>query len=341
MHIDVRRLGVAALIVCLLRPGAHADSGSYVTSVAIDVPSFHGIAPRVGLTYDSQGGNSPVGTGWALQASSAIERASPGRGVPRYDDSKDIFFFDGVELIACAGSGSPSPSCLPAVGGTYFSKVENFLRILHDPTNSTWTVWSKDGTESAYVQERQVLGVIALDWTRTRRWVLSSVTDTHGNRVDYHYTDGARPTTQAPDLFSDIYLDRITYATGIACEASPPCEPAPCRECPEPYQRGAVLPGAEIKFFWEERPDPLSFGIGPGLAETAKRLKSIRVMNAGQRIGVYVLQHLESASSKRSLVSAMKQYRQRRRRLREPRRLLRHAFRRRPPLKRRQRASPL
>ncbi len=310
MRIARRLMEVAGLMFMAGFPvmPALADSGSYSTSVSIAVPVFHGLAPRISLTYDSQGGNGSVGTGWSLQAASSIQRASPGQGVPRYDDSKDIFLLDGVELIACAGSASPSPSCLPAVGGTYFSRVENFLKIVHNTTASTWTVWSKDGSRSTYVQERKSLGPTTLVWTTTRRWLLANVVDTHGNRVDYHYSDGTPTAGQASDLTPDIYLDKITYAGGVACQDSPPCRPTPGQECKPPVKRGDILPGAEVRFFWEPRADPVSFGNGHGLVHMDLRLKSIRVMNAGQRIAVYVLRYNASASSKQSLVSSIKQY---------------------------------
>ncbi len=289
-----------------------ADSGNYTTAVPIAVPSFHGIAPHIGLAYHSQGGNSSVGTGWILQAGSQIERVSRGRGTPRYDDSQDIFLLDGAELVPCAGSNSPSPSCMPAVGGTYFGRVENYLKIVHNTTASTWAVWAKDGTKSTYVQERPTLNFQTLTWTTTRRWLLSSVRDSHGNHVDYHYSDGVRSASQPSDVTADIYLDSITYAEGSACEDSPPCtEPPgdlPTKVCGKPYKRGDPLPGAEIKFFWEDRPDPISFGDGHGLADTGSRLKSIRIMNAGRRVGVFVLQHSVSAVSGRSLVNSVKQY---------------------------------
>src|SRR5262249_13141795 len=104
--------------------------GSYGDSIAIEVPPYHGMEPKLALDYSSTAGNGPFGVGWRLNGFSVIERASsPGRGTPRYKSS-DIFLLDGEELVPCAAhklpngsAGSLSPSCSTAVAA-YGSSAE-------------------------------------------------------------------------------------------------------------------------------------------------------------------------------------------------------------------------
>jgi hypothetical protein len=82
-------------------------AGSFTQAIPIAVPAFRGLEPRIALGYSSEGGNGFLGAGWGLSGFSAIQRAKPGRGTPRYD-ANDIYLLDGVELLACP----------PPAGGT-------------------------------------------------------------------------------------------------------------------------------------------------------------------------------------------------------------------------------
>ena len=64
------------------------------------MPQYHGLEPKLKLTYSSSGGNGWIGVGWGLNGLSFIERALPGGGAPNYD-SNDAYFMDGMELIPC------------------------------------------------------------------------------------------------------------------------------------------------------------------------------------------------------------------------------------------------
>jgi RHS repeat-associated protein len=138
--------------------------GSYRQSIAISTPPFHDLEPHLELTYDSSGGNGFVGTGWRLAGFSTIERASPGGGIPRYDDG-DIYLLDGEELVPCP-PGGPSPSC--RAGGTHFAKTESFERIQRvRPAGpglagqEWWVVTDRFGTQRTY----RPLGDLPPQWT--------------------------------------------------------------------------------------------------------------------------------------------------------------------------------
>ena len=125
-----------------LAPGAQAQEstgpaqqpapfdGSYTTAIPIKVPPYHGLEPKLALAYSSAGGNGWLGVGWSLSGISTIERASPGKGAPRYDDS-DIFLLDGQELVPCTLGG-----------GQFCTKVQSYKKIVYVGSHNTWRVWS-------------------------------------------------------------------------------------------------------------------------------------------------------------------------------------------------------
>src|SRR5689334_11245212 len=82
--------------------------------IPIDVPPFHGIEPKLSLSYNSSGGNRWVGVGWGLLGFSTIERTSASGGTPQWDHS-DRFVLDGEPLVACAAD-TPSPPPASSAG---------------------------------------------------------------------------------------------------------------------------------------------------------------------------------------------------------------------------------
>ncbi len=153
--------------------------GALATSVAIDVPGFHGIAPAVRLAYQSSVASGLAGAGWNLTAGSRITRTSATGGISALA-ADDRYWLDGAELVPCA-AGSASPSCASAIrafgsaAGFYSTRIESFRRVRRDPGG--WTVWDRDGTISSYVTG-----------DGEASYPLRVVRDPHGNRVDYEWT---------------------------------------------------------------------------------------------------------------------------------------------------------
>src|SRR5215467_8913834 len=69
-------------------------AGELDERIAIAVPKFHGIEPRLALAYHSSDRNSFGGWGWSLAGLKQIVRMSPGRGAPTWTTA-DQFVLDG------------------------------------------------------------------------------------------------------------------------------------------------------------------------------------------------------------------------------------------------------
>lgn len=173
------------------------EGGLFTQRLPIRVPPFHGLEPKLALTYSSQGPNGFVGVGWSLAGFSAITRTSPIYGVPRYDSS-DEMVLDGQRLIPCV-SGSFGASCSNpggASGGQYYAtKVESYQRVNFQQSTDTWTVWQTDGTRATY---SPVFGTAR----GTRMWGLTSVADTFDNTVFYRWMC---------DTGNDCYPSSVIY----------------------------------------------------------------------------------------------------------------------------------
>jgi RHS repeat-associated protein len=174
-----------------------ASHGTFSEKIAITVPAFRGISPKLSLDYDSSGENGWLGVGWSLGGLSRIERASANKGAPKYD-ANDIYLLDGEQLVACV-TGSASPSCTS--GGTHSTKTESYSKITLTGSgpSSTWTVIAKDGTRSVYTAI-----YLVSSGTQVFKWGKSQVIDTKNNVVNY---------TWAVNQFGCCweYPDSVTY----------------------------------------------------------------------------------------------------------------------------------
>jgi RHS repeat-associated protein len=247
--------------------------GAYTRTIPIAVPPFHGIEPRLALSYNSQSGNGFVGVGWGLAGFSTIQRAGRGRGAPSYNDT-DLFFLDGMELIPCA-PGSQSPSCTnpdDSGSGTYYStRIESFARIKRDTSANRWALWRKDGSRVTY-DAVYTVGTPAQGFSKVFRWGISRVEDTHTNAVDYAWSC---------DPGADCYPDRVTYN------------------------------GATVTLLRELRPDRISFGNGAYVGQTSYRLKTVKVEVGGQLARAYAVQYAAkdwNNATNRSVVSSVQQF---------------------------------
>jgi len=244
-------------------------AGSFTTSVPIQVPSYHGLQPGLALRYSSQAGDGWLGEGWALDGTSVIERQSGVHGLPAWDGS-DHYALDGTDLVACAG-GSPrvtaSPSCAHQVAGTagYASQVASDQRITFTSSaqGGTWTVWRTDGTTVTY-EPATVTSKGVLDWR------VSTVRDTSGNTVSYHWTDTAG---NEPELSSIRYGDVV------------------------------------LTFKTISRQDPMTVADGAGLLAENDLLSEVDETAAGQPVRSYRLSYtLNAGTTRESFLQSVRQY---------------------------------
>ncbi|MEO7733224.1 MAG: toxin TcdB middle/N-terminal domain-containing protein, partial [Kofleriaceae bacterium] len=200
-------LGVLVLTWATLARGTPYESGgkvdpyfgAYTEDVPIVVPAYHGLEPRLSISYNSSAGNGVVGVGWSLRGLSVIEMTNIGAGAA----TELTYALDGEPLVACdrqtdrdSAGVAQSPSCEPgavpspsqAVVTGYSTMSESYVKIQHEvsilPGTDRWHVWLKNGTHAIYEPSDA--------WTYDDlhvKYVITSVTDTSvaGNTVTYDW----------------------------------------------------------------------------------------------------------------------------------------------------------
>ncbi|HYM99790.1 MAG TPA: SpvB/TcaC N-terminal domain-containing protein, partial [Aestuariivirgaceae bacterium] len=252
-------------------------NGAFDTTIPIKVPAFRGLEPRLGFHYNSSFGitnfsrpGGELGIGWRISGLSVIEAASTGRGVPKFDGS-DIYLRDGEEIISCTSSMT-SPSCTS--GGTHVMRVETYERIKRDTAANSWEVTQRDGTKLLYKrlgdgQTYDATNATTNTLATSYKWFLRSVTDTHGNVVNYSYWCNGIP---------NCYINSITYN------------------------------GTTITFYREVRSDVVSYATGLGLGSVGLRIKTVDVSLTEGRVAAYKLTYETSATSGSSRLTAVQEY---------------------------------
>jgi RHS repeat-associated protein len=188
-----------------------ADPFTGVASLSLPItvpPGRNGVQPQLALSYASTSGNGIAGLGWSIEPPT-ITRLTE-KGVPRYDDGRDIFVLSGVEELAEVPGA-------PAGATAYRPRTEGlFARILHwkDAARDFWEVRTKDGGVQYFGDPAGTDqdGSVLRDPDspgRIFRWALSQRRDSFGNTIQYEYE-----TDTGEDAFhrwSQLYLKRIRY----------------------------------------------------------------------------------------------------------------------------------
>jgi hypothetical protein len=194
-------------------PGAFAvnERGAATYTIPIQVPpGVGGVEPKLALSYNSQRGNGPLGVGWALTGTSAITRCPATmaqdsiRGAVRYDFG-DRFCLDGQRLVVESGNYGVKSTW-------YRTEVESYQRVLQagpatdgDPVGpSVFIVQTRDGMSMTYGGTDNSR-LQAQGKTANAAWMLSTVIDPHGNRMDFTYVKESG--------FGVAYPSRIDYTS--------------------------------------------------------------------------------------------------------------------------------
>lgn len=222
-------------------PQLNTGTSAYSVKVAIP-PGTAGLQPEVVLRYNAGAGNGPFGLAWSW-APMSIQRQVE-KGLPTYG-GPDTFTFQGEELVELTD-------------GTF--RVENefgFMRFRR--FGEGWEVHDKTG-------RRYLLGASAEGRVRrpegtgfndTFRWLVESVRDVHGNRMEYRYAS-------FPDSPGELYCSEIRYAlSGEHFHA--------------------------VQFDYEAREDAFSGYLGGFEIRTARRCREIVVRSDGALVRRYRL----------------------------------------------------
>lgn len=239
-------------------PDLHTGTGNFTVPIALPT-GRNGFQPQLNLVYSTGNGNSPFGLGWSLSIPGVSRKTS--KGVPRYDDSKDVFILSGAEDLVPVEKFIEEDLTKVHHRTRYRPRTEGlFARIdyYHDADNNYWEIRSKDGLVSFYGTERpadadsnwQDPAVVAdpSDRMKVFAWKLTQTLDPFGNRIEYEYErdlikdghngNGNNSSENGPHHWDQIYLKQIRYAD---------------------YTEGGETKFlVSVSFVYEDRPDPFS-----------------------------------------------------------------------------------
>lgn len=243
-----------------------STAGGATWSMAFVVPpGTNGVQPSVGIAYNSQGGDGPLGWGWNITGLSAITRTGSDwyRDVdpnpdPQFNGvvgvtftSADRFALDGQRLVLLTGSA------YGAAGSTYDTEDASFSLVTAVGSGPDhFTVVTKSGMymEFGATADSRVIGN---NTSGVFSWRLNRMRDPNGNYIDYvyDYVDG------------ENRLRRIDY-TGNAT--------------------AGILPYNRILFDYEPRPDKNELFIhGLNGPKTASLLASVTITCEGEHMKTY------------------------------------------------------
>jgi len=187
---------------------ANPATGSGSLSIPIAVsPGRGGVTPALELHYDSGAGNGPFGLGWRLSLP-AIARKTD-KGLPLYDDDRDVFVLSGAEDLVPVRNAAGNLDVLdrgayrvqryrPRVEGV-FARIE---RWRHRTTGDTyWRAIRKDNVISVYGRSDDARIADPDDPRRVFSWLLEETRDDRGNLACYRYKgeDGAGVSRRLPE----------------------------------------------------------------------------------------------------------------------------------------------
>lgn len=212
-------------------PDLFTGTGNFSVPVALP-PGRNGFQPELTLGYSTGGGNSAFGLGWNLSVPGVTRKTS--KGIPRYDDTQDVFILSGAEDLVPLTRTNLEDENGRTVGFKiqYRPRTEGlFARIEHyryHNHRNYWQVWNKDGLISYYGDEtepvveadtegnlhpnRRNQAVVADPEhpTNVFSWHLTRTVDAFGNVIVYEY-ERVRGLTGS-HRYEQCYLQRIRYA---------------------------------------------------------------------------------------------------------------------------------
>lgn len=246
-------------------PDLFTGTGNFSVPIALP-PGRNGHEPRLALSYSTGRGNSPFGLGWALGAPGITRKTS--KGVPRYDDSVDVFILSGEEDLVPVGGDARTTRYRPRTEGA-FARISH----VHDAAigDDYWEVRSRDGSVNIYGTPRPQDAApgwrdpaTVTDPERPQRrsaWRLTETRDAFGNRVQFVYERDAN-AAEGPHRWDQVYLSEVRYV-----------------DHGDPAQPSFLI---VVKLRYGDRPDPFSEHRSGFEVRTIRRCRTIEVWtNAG------------------------------------------------------------
>jgi len=171
--------------------------GSYSVSIQAP-PGRGGLNSDLRLNYSSTTGFGAAGLGWNLDTPRIFRRTDT--GVPTYNDSEDVFSYQGEELVFCGN-------------GQYRAKIEkNFMKIAYNGVS--WEARDRMGRLYVFGEADSERLYNPANPSEVFAWLISRIEDTNGNVIKYSYRRDMRTITPSQGLSfqaSQLYLDKIEY----------------------------------------------------------------------------------------------------------------------------------
>jgi hypothetical protein len=185
--------------------GVSDNSGASSLSFPIPAPpGTAGFVPNLALTYSSQAGDGPFGSGWNLQFGDI--RRSFRLGVPAFDDAVDQFEL-GSELLVRNTAASTATRI------RYHTQTESFSRILHilEGGRDIWEVTRPDGTILRFGVDASTTASaprVLRDGASgpILRWLLTEMESPDGNVIQFDHLveNGADYPTKVRYTYRDV-----------------------------------------------------------------------------------------------------------------------------------------
>lgn len=198
---DIKAADPTAKLNIIAPPSAN-NRGSANLQYAFEMPpARNGMAPSLGISYNSDGGNGWLGHGWDLSVPSIT--LDTRWGVPRYnlEEETETYSLSGSMLSTMDDNGAMSVAhrgdriARKADRQFYTRQGGDFSRIIRkgdSPANYYWEVTDKQGVVYTYGGEGAVLKGTITDINGNTReviseWKLRRVEETHGDWIEYEY----------------------------------------------------------------------------------------------------------------------------------------------------------
>ncbi|SEU34077.1 FG-GAP-like repeat-containing protein [Stigmatella erecta] len=255
-------------------------NGQATYKLPVDLPpGIANLQPQLSLVYSHRQPNGPLGVGWALSGQSAITRTKATYAVDGFNSAvsygpEDRFALDGARLINVEGE--------QGAGGTvYYTEMQSWSRVVAGATpQDGFTVYGKAGEVRAYGTTANSR-ILAPGSQNIRVWALASVTDLHGNRIEYTYT--LSPDGQHADAGS-YFLQQIAYTV----------------------RDDGTQANRFVRFTYEPRPDPIEDYVAGYPVNLFYRLTQIStVLGADETVRTYTLGYRTSTATQLSCLASV------------------------------------